>query len=120
MCAGISLFLFMDVKTKARNGKRLCQGHPVNWRLWLNLSSELLKPNLMLVQQHQSFKICSSQTTCIKIAGLLFKWTSPGSYPWAKASGNIACLPICKGARYLNEDMLTLGCYDGDDSFHHP
>lgn len=112
MRAGISWSLFIDVKTKAQDGKGLCQGYPVNWWLWLNLSSGLLKPNPMLVWPHQSFKICGSQTTCIKIVGVLAKWSSPGAHPQTSASGNIAGIPIHKSARYLDEHVLTHGCHN--------
>lgn len=64
------------MKNKGSECERLRQAYPVNWWLWLNLSSGLLKPNPILVQPHQSFKIYGSQTTCIKIAGLYFKWPS--------------------------------------------
>lgn len=107
------------MKNKGSECERLRQGYPVNWWLWLNLSSGLLKPNPILVQPHQSFKIYGSQTTCIKIAGLHFKWPSPGSYPQAQASGNSACKPIHQGARYLDEHVLTHRCHDGDGIFHH-
>lgn len=62
------------MKNKGSECGRLCQGYPVNWWLWLNLSSGLLKPNPILVRPQQSFKVYGSQTTCIKIAGLHFKW----------------------------------------------